>query len=389
MEETRKEEEMRGNTQKHWNEAPNFDTRDERSAFGPLQPSPGFFQQQNHALCSQLPSVGLQNSNPLSQMSVFPSRFYYPCYTPSPYSRPMFDPCTSYPALYQSEEFRPKEKRRRCRTVFTQEQLYLLEQGFLQQKYPDGKFRQEMAVKTGLAEDRVQVWFQNRRAKEKRLLEEKLFRENQPENITRLENNMCDSVASAVDESGQMLSNSHQSLQEEHMRKLDNLVTTEVEDSGLANSALGELTAQRLSEGNTDLPDINISAYLTPGPLPGPNVARVESDGSTSNPEVEPSEQRVFLSLEAPISASLESLPRQLFLNTVSTFCQNSTDEEKTVYQGNSTGLMDVFFSEAIHTEGEETVVSQDIEQAESTSETGISSAENNSSEIKYVNLCV
>ena len=151
----------------------------------------------------------------------------------------------------------------------------------------------------------------------------------------------------------------------------------------------GELTAQRLSEGNTDLPDINISAYLTPGPLPGPNVARVESDGSTSNPEVEPSEQRVFLSLEAPISASLESLPRQLFLNTVSTFCQNSIDEEKTVYQGNSTGLIDVFFSEAIHTEGEETVVSQDIEQAESTSETGISSAENNSSEIKYVNLCV
>lgn len=151
----------------------------------------------------------------------------------------------------------------------------------------------------------------------------------------------------------------------------------------------GELTAQRLSEGNTDLPDINISAYLTPGPLPGPNVARVESDGSTNNPEVEPSEQRVFLSLEAPISSSLESLPRQLFLNTVSAFCQNSIDEEKTVYQGNSTGLMDVFFSEAIHTEGEETVVSQDIEQAESTSETGISSAENNSSEIKYVNLRV
>ena len=127
-------------------------------------------------------------------------------------------------------EFRPKEKRRRCRTVFTQEQLYLLEQGFSEQKYPDGKFRQEMAAKTGLAEDRVQVWFQNRRAKEKRILEEKLFRENRPENITTAEEERCD-IVSAVDGDRRVLGTNYQSQSEN-----DNLVTTEVEDSGVANT---------------------------------------------------------------------------------------------------------------------------------------------------------
>ena len=135
-------------------------------------------------------------------------------------------------------EFRPREKRRRCRTVFTQEQLYLLEAGFSEQKYPDSKFRQEMAAKTGLGEDRVQVWFQNRRAKEKRLLEEKLFRESQLENITTAEDHRSD-TACAVDEDRRVTGTSFEVQQENDARKLD-LLTTQVEDSGVANSVGGK-----------------------------------------------------------------------------------------------------------------------------------------------------
>lgn len=129
-------------------------------------------------------------------------------------------------------EFRPKEKRRRCRTVFTQEQLYLLEAGFSEQKYPDSKFRQEMAAKTGLGEDRVQVWFQNRRAKEKRLLEEKLFRESQRPSISTVENNRSDA--------GCTVSSASYRTQSENVVREVELVTTEVEDSGVAHSVTGE-----------------------------------------------------------------------------------------------------------------------------------------------------
>lgn len=136
-------------------------------------------------------------------------------------------------------DFRPKEKRRRCRTVFTQEQLFLLEAGFSEQKYPDGKFRQEMAEKTGLPEDRVQVWFQNRRAKEKRLLEEKLYRETiQPENVTTVEDVSSHTVR-AVDENQRLLGASFEPQQEDGIRQLD-VVTTEVEESGVANNVGGE-----------------------------------------------------------------------------------------------------------------------------------------------------
>uniref|UniRef100_A0A8C0QSH3 HESX homeobox 1 n=1 Tax=Chelonoidis abingdonii TaxID=106734 RepID=A0A8C0QSH3_CHEAB len=64
---------------------------------------------------------------------------------------------------------------RRPRTAFTRNQIEVLENVFRVNRYPGIDVREELAHKLDLDEDRIQIWFQNRRAKLKRSHRESQF----------------------------------------------------------------------------------------------------------------------------------------------------------------------------------------------------------------------
>uniref|UniRef100_A0A4W5M6E0 Ventral homeobox n=1 Tax=Hucho hucho TaxID=62062 RepID=A0A4W5M6E0_9TELE len=76
------------------------------------------------------------------------------------------------PSVEEASEGERDRGQRRVRTRFTPEQIEKLEKIFKKHKYPDAGERVKTALKLNLSETQVRTWFQNRRMKLKRELQD-------------------------------------------------------------------------------------------------------------------------------------------------------------------------------------------------------------------------
>ncbi|CAK9297395.1 unnamed protein product [Gordionus sp. m RMFG-2023] len=72
-------------------------------------------------------------------------------------------------SLLDLKEGLKQRRKRRHRTIFTENQIEVLEDSFCRSQYPDITERELLAATIFLKEERIEIWFKNRRAKLRKL----------------------------------------------------------------------------------------------------------------------------------------------------------------------------------------------------------------------------
>ncbi|XP_007935452.1 homeobox expressed in ES cells 1 [Orycteropus afer afer] len=112
------------------------------------------------------------------QIPSFPSEISFPCTVDHPMAEERILKYENYFSPSERLSFKRElswYRGRRPRTAFTQNQIEVLENVFRVNCYPGIDIREDLAQKLNLEEDRIQIWFQNRRAKLKRSHRESQF----------------------------------------------------------------------------------------------------------------------------------------------------------------------------------------------------------------------
>lgn len=86
---------------------------------------------------------------------------------PYPYASTSYSIAQQHSQNHQLQQIQPQAQIKRERTKYNEFQLKYLENVFHKQKYPQTAYREEIAKFLQLTDTKVQVWFKNRRAKEK------------------------------------------------------------------------------------------------------------------------------------------------------------------------------------------------------------------------------